>query len=154
MGQVAFNPNGDESPSIGKLRQILKDLDNYLTILGDIGDNLPLLESVQTMTKPLKGFVKKLNSLRKDLEKDGENCKELHDAIMKIESAFEEKGILVELSIFIQDLRLWEEIGGDHSERKNVESLRLKFRDYIEDFEQELRDAVENRCYPDLEQAQ
>jgi hypothetical protein len=156
MGQVAFNPNEDESPSIGKLRQILNNLDNYIEILGGIGDDLPLLESVQKMIEPIEEFVGNLEQLRGELEEDGEICEELHKTIMTIESDFEEEGILDELSMFIQDLRRWDqkERRGERSERKNVEKSRRIFRDYIANFKGQLKKAVDNRCYPDLRQAQ
>ncbi len=104
------------------------------------------------MTKPLKGFAKNLENLRKELKRDGENCQELQDAIMEIELASNVKNndnILTKLSIFIRCLRRWEETGCEDSSEEKVESLRLKFRDDIEKFEQKLREAVENRCYPD-----
>lgn len=149
MGQLAVYPDGYESPSIGKLRQLLKDLNNYLKILGDIGEELPDPAFMNAaMTKPLKKFNKNLEALQKKLKEDNETCRELQDAIIKIKTDFDEEKVLAKFSVLLRRLRQWDSLRGDNSTEEELDDLRIRVRGYFEDFKDELEQAVENRCNP------
>jgi len=155
MGQVAIVPNGDESLSIRELRQFIKALENYTKQLKGPGEDFPDSKIlINTMSEPLSGFVKELKNLRKKLNTDGENCQELHDTIIEIEGEFKEEKVVGKYSVFVRRLGRWEANSEDIEEEVNLDSLRLEVREYILDFAQRLEEALENRCYPNLEQAQ
>ena len=155
MGQVAIVPNGDESPSIRELRERIGYLQNYTKQLKGAGEDFPDSKILMnTMNEPIEDFVKNLKKLRRKLNADGETCKELHYTIIEIEGEFEEEDVEGKYSVFVRRLRKWETESGDIEEEVELDSLRLKIRKYIRDFAERLEEALENRCYPNLEQAQ
>ncbi|MBD1919776.1 hypothetical protein H6F77_01395 [Microcoleus sp. FACHB-831] len=155
MGQVAIVPNGDESLSIKELRQRIEDLQNYTKQLKGAGEDLPDSKMfMNAMSEPLTGFVKNLKKLRQKLNTDGENCQQLHNTIIEIEGEFKEEDVVAKYSVFVRRLRKWETKIGDIEEEVELDSLRLELREYIRDFAERLEEALENRCYPNLEQAQ
>ncbi|MEL7005597.1 MAG: hypothetical protein AAFN93_23130, partial [Bacteroidota bacterium] len=145
MGQLAVSPGGHERPSIGELRKILKNLNCYLEVLGDIGEELPNPTAVEKMTKSLKKFNRNLKELRKNLRRDRETCKELHNAIIKIETDFNEKNVLANFSMFLRRLKQWNLLYGNNATEEELENFRIRVRGYFEDFKDELEQAIENR---------
>jgi chromosome segregation ATPase len=152
MGQVASISSRGESPSIKKLRQLLSDLQNYVKLLKNLGEDLPSSKQLMNvMSEPLDKFASKLRSLRVELKKDGEICRELHDTIIEIEGELKENKVVTKYSVFIRRLRSWERMRGDIEEEVDLDDLRREVREYILDFSQRLKEAFDNRCYPDLE---
>jgi hypothetical protein len=155
MGQLAFSDDRGDSPSIAELRQLITDLDNYGKLLKEIGDQPPAVSTLRPIIKPLSGFEEKIETLRVRLGEDGENCIELEQAILQVKHNFIEKKILAKLSVYIRRLARIEgppTIEISMSDEIDLEDLRIQIKKLILNLAQDLSQAVDNRCYPDVQQ--